>query len=496
MPEPSPGQPPDGEPYATFSETHTSVVMVIGDRAYKVKKPVRLPFIDLSSPAARWENCRQEVELNQRLAPDVYLGVHVLRPADDPAADGEPVVVMRRMPWARKLATLLTRGDGVGLTDCIRAIAREVAAFHARQSPVSGYRLASTMTSLWREGRDQLRRFDDTVLPCAQVDEVLALALEFLTGREHLLDARERAGLVRDGHGDLLAEDIFCLDDGPRILDCLEFDRRLRLGDVLSDVAFLAMDLELRGAPELARLLMDTYRRLHGHTHPRSLEHHYIAYRAFVRAKIECLRGDQGDATAPARARADLDLCTLRLRTSRVHLVLVGGLPGSGKSTLAEAVAQADADRDWAVLSSDEVRKQLAGIDTLTPAPAPFGHGIYDPAHTKAAYAELLRRAAIALGNGVNVIIDASWTDAALRDEARSMGAAHRAEVTELRCDAPDDLCRRRLAARRGPQASDAGPQIRDRMAACRDAWPEATSMPTDGGLERPVSAVRALLGG
>jgi hypothetical protein len=226
-------------------------------------------------------------------------------------------------------------------------------------------------------------------------DAVERLAHRYLDGRSRLFERRIAEGHIRDGHGDLLADDVFCLDDGPRILDCLEFDDRLRYGDVLLDVAFLAMDLECLGAPDLARRFLDWYTEFSGRPFPASLASHYVAYRAHVRAKVACLRHDQGVEDAADEARCLLDLAHRHLEEAAVRLVLVGGLPGTGKSTLARGLADA---RGWAVLRSDEVRKELTGLPAAVPASSAWGEGLYRPEMTAATYAELLRRASAALG--------------------------------------------------------------------------------------------------
>ena len=282
------------EPYADVSETHSAVVFFAGDRAYKLKKPVSLGFLDFSTPEARAAACQREIELNRRFAPDVYLGVVEVR---DPAGRVcDHLVAMRRMPASRRLSALVQAREPVGAA--VRQVARILAAWHASAPRGPAISEQGSRDALWRRWTDnieQIRPLQGGVLGESDVDEVQRLAGRFLAGRAPLFDARIRGGRVLDGHGDLLAEDIFCLQDGPRILDCLEFDDRLRWVDGLDDAAFLAMDLERLGASELAERFTSWYIEYSGDPAPASLRHHYTAYRAFVRAKVSCLRCRQGD---------------------------------------------------------------------------------------------------------------------------------------------------------------------------------------------------------
>ncbi|TYB41045.1 gluconate kinase, partial [Actinomadura chibensis] len=236
---------------AAVTETHIGVVVFVGDRAYKLKKPVNLGFLDFSTRELRERACHREVELNRRFAPDVYLGV-----ADVHAPDGQVcdhLVVMRRMPADRRLATLVRNGAPV--TNALRDTARTLASWHARAPRTPTINAQGTRDALqarWNDNIHQTRPFHgDTITP-QTATEIEQLATEFLAGRQPLFDARITDGRVIDGHGDLLATDIFCLDDGPRILDCLEFDDHLRSLDGLDDACFLAMDLERLNAPDLA----------------------------------------------------------------------------------------------------------------------------------------------------------------------------------------------------------------------------------------------------
>jgi aminoglycoside phosphotransferase family enzyme/predicted kinase len=483
---------PAGEPYAAVLESHLSIVLLVGALALKVKKPVSLPFIDLSSQDARRRVCLADLDLNRRLAPDVYLGVAELGAPDVPEVAGEPVLVMRRLPHDRRLSELL--GGEEDLRPALNDIARQMVCLHVAQRLELDFDLPASTSTLWAQGVEQLRRFAPDPLAPADLEEVAALATEYLAGRGDLLRDRERRGLVREGHGDLLADDLFCLPDSVRILDCLEFDRRLRVNDVLADVAFLAMDLEQRAAPELARYFVDRYCEHSAETHPRSLQHHYVAYRAFVRAKVECLRYEQGKGQAAASARRLLALTLSHLRAGRVRLVLVGGLPGSGKSTLAaELAGRAEADREWVVLSSDAVRRDLFG-GTGSAGAAPFGQGAYDGEHTQATYTELLRRARLALSEGQSVMLDASWTSARYRRAAEALAGECTAVLTELRCDLPLAECARRLVSRPDAHGSDADTGVLSELVARADPWPAAAPISTDGPVAEAAEAVADLL--
>lgn len=333
------------DPRAEVRETHTAVVFFVGDRAYKVKKPVDLGFLDHTTVAARRATCEREVALNRRFAPDVYLGLGEFH---SPETDTpEPLVVMRRMPAERRLSRLVREGTDVD--EVLRAVARLLATRHAgspRTRDVDEQGTRDALAARWEASFAQVRALADDGLVPEGVEEVERLVRRYLAGRKRLFDMRIERGRVVDGHGDLLADDIFCLDDGPRVLDCLEFDDRLRYVDGLDDAAFLAMDLEQLGAPEAAALFLAAYSEYSGDAAPPSLRHHYVAYRAFVRAKVALIQARQGAPGAEGAARRLIATALRHLRTSAVGLTLVGGLPGSGKSTLSGALADRPA-RSW-----------------------------------------------------------------------------------------------------------------------------------------------------
>jgi uncharacterized protein len=481
------GRAPDSDGLAVgVRETHTAVLWFLGDRVHKMKKPVDLGFCDFTSVELRREACRREIALNRRLSPEAYLGLEtVLGPSGEAE---EYLVAMRRMPADRSLAALVRAGEPV--EDHLRAVARRLAGFHsaaARGPEIAREGSREAARARWEGVLDGLRRHAGALLPPDVVDRVARAATAFLDGRADLFAARRTEDRVVDGHGDLLADDVFCLPDGPVLLDCLEFDDRLRYVDGLDDAAFLAMDLERLGGPEPAARFLELYAEFAADPAPAALSHHFVAYRAAVRAAVTCIRVDQGGGDA-AEARTLLDLADRHLHDARVRLVLVGGLPGTGKTTVAGGLA----DRLGAVLlSSDRVRKELAGLNPTDPAAAEYRDGLYRPEHTDATYAALLHRAGELLGRGETVVLDASWTDARRRDQAAALAARTSSDLVALRCDVPRDLADARIRARRG-SASDATPLVAAVMSVDADPWPEATAVDTSGAGEDSVATAAA----
>ena len=301
----------------------------------------------------------------------------------------------------------------------------------------------------------------------------------FLTGRDPLFARRIATGRMVDGHGDLIADDIFCLADGPRILDCLDFDDRLRFVDGLDDICFLAMDLERLGSPELGRLLLRHYADLAGDPAPASLRHHFIAYRAFVRCKVSCLRNARGTRSRP-EARRLAALALRHLHAGAVTLVLIGGLPGTGKSALAGALAGSGFHRAEQRPDPQGTHRHPTAERNL-PSSLPVT-GIYSPSWTERTYKELLTRArGTALAPGESVIADASWISAdrrAAAEAATAEGAA--AEMVQLHCTAPQALTARRIRTEKAPQT----PTPRWRRKWQHQApWTEATTIDTSGAV-------------
>lgn len=479
---------------AAVVETHTAVLFFVDDRVYKLKKAVDLGFLDHRTRRAREAACHQEVALNRRLAPDVYLGV-----LDVTGEDGEVqdhLVAMRRMPDERRLSRCLERGED--LERPLRAIAHQVAALHELAPPDPAHdRLASpeAVRARWTDGFDQLHDLParpDTDLSrdlSRDLQRIEVLALRYLDGRSPLLEQRIADGRIRDGHGDLQAEDIFVLDDGPRILDCIEFGEDYRWGDVLADVAFLAMDLERLGRPDLGDRFLALHRELSADRWPASLAHHLVAYRAHVRVKVGLLRAAQHDEPPPAEVRDLVRVALRHLEAGRVRLILVGGLPGTGKSTLAAALGD---HLGAVVLRTDEVRRRLAVGDDDSAGDR------YRPQAVAAVYHEVLAEARHLLALGEQVVLDATWADEAERSLARDVAAQTSSDLVELVCTLPRDQADDRIRQRAvtGLDPSEATPAVAATMAGRFAPWPEAAAISTSAPADTTLAAAVAVLEG
>jgi hypothetical protein len=453
-------------------ETHISWVFLTEDRAFKLRKAVAFPFLDYGTPERRRLMCEEELRLGRRLAPDLYVGLRGVVERDGrfelAASDAEGaiehVVEMHRFDDRHTLAARL-EGDTVGEGE-VRSLARLIAAFHQRAEPAppgsfGPQEVAATVSENFTTLLGWAGEIGNPRLAAAH-----RFAIAFVHGHHAALAARAAQGHVRDCHGDLRAEHVILEDGGVQVFDPVEFDPALRLIDVGADLAFLVMELAEAGRAELATALVREYRAAGGDDGGDALLAFYAAYRAWVRAKIACLRAGElpsGDARVRELEHArSLALLAERLswRARRPLVLVVCGSAATGKTHLAGSVAAASGLEQ---LSSDVVRKQLAGLAPDQPAPL----DVYSDDASLRTYAELGTRAAKAAAGG-GAIVDATFRRRAHRDAfAAAYGSAAPAPLfVECRASAAVVAERARRRERQAGEASDATAEIAVRQLA------------------------------
>ena len=446
-----PGRPREVE----LVETHTSYVFLTRSRAYKLKKEVVLPFADYSTVERRRRMCDEEVRLNRRLAPSLYLGVRAIVPegegfrlADERDPDAvDHVVEMHRFDAADTLAAWIDRREAG--PEEIDGVGRRLAGFHASRPPVLPH--GDALEPLRRSADETFRTLHGLVPPDAVAAAVAGdrFTRAFLAGRAGELARRAQAGFVRDGHGDLRAEHVL-LRDTVEAFDCVEFDPALRTIDVGADLAFLLMDLERLGRPDLAQGLLRAYTAHGGEPGPAEQLAFHSSQRAWVRAKVALLQGREGDA------RELLSLASkLAWRARGPFPLVICGLSGSGKTTLAGEVGR---ESGLEVLESDRVRKRLGGLEPNERA----SQRLYEEDFNLMTYAELGRLAREERDAGRGVLVDGTFRRHADRQAFLLALGRHADEARFVECVASPDTLAERTAARvrEGAGASDATPEV------------------------------------
>ncbi len=456
-------------------QTHISHVFLAGPYVYKLKKPVRFPFLDFSTLERRRQFCAEELRLNRRLCPAVYLDVlAVVRRRDGTlglGGDGEPlepVLRMRRLPADRMLPALLARG-AIDAT-AMERLAHRIAAFHAEAPTgpaVAAPASPEALRARWDDTVRTLAPFAGTVLPREEHAIVADFGPRFVTAHDALLRGRQEGGHVREGHGDLHAEHV-CFVDAPvsgaagdrplapdiYVFDCIEFSLPFRCNDVASEIAFLTMDLEHRGRRDLAEAFAAAYIASARDPTIARLLPFYASARACVRATVECLTSGEDEiepaarAAAADRARAYLALAVrCAWRAGGPALIACTGLSGTGKSTLAAGLADVlDAD----VLRTDVIRKRDDAHGTVPAAER------YAPAARAAVYQSLAAEADAALAAGRSVLADATFLRRADRDLLVAVAGRRHVPCVFLECRSDEAHVRERLAARTAADVSDA----------------------------------------
>lgn len=451
-----------GRPPVAVHETHASWVFVAGERAYKVKKPLALGFLDYSTLARRRDACREEVRVNRELAPGLYLGVRAIVKAGRGfrlAHDGAPGAVEYavEMQSFREQDTFAGLIASSALTRAhVAEVARVLADFHRSAEVVADWG-PDRVLDAWRKNVHELQAVSH---PGEwRLDVAAGFGDAFVQAHAPELRERARLGLARDGHGDLRCEHVLARRS-IRVVDRIEFDPQLRRTDIACDLAFLAMDLEVNEQRWAARELIDTYRDAGMSPGGETLRSFYAAHCALVRAKVALISAAEHDGeTRTEQLRLAQQLWSLSERLcwrARAPLaIVICGPAASGKSTLAAELARRS---EIPVVSSDAVRKRLAHLAPNQTACAEH----YTVRFTRATYEQLTRDALHALHHGDTVIVDA--TCRSREDRAPLLSRLRRSDATLLVvcCEVPLALALERAARRlHDPQRiSDATPSI------------------------------------
>lgn len=441
-------------------QTHISYVFLAGDQVYKVKKPVRFSFLDFSTRERRRHFCHEEVRLNRRLAEDVYFGVvgicnrdgrYELGTEDDSDAV-EWAVHMRRLPEDRTLDRLLERGEATPAM--IDAVADRLAAFHrtADAGPhVAANGTPEAIRRILEDNYTNARPFRGVTIPAADDEAIQEFSRDFLARERSWFERRRSEQRVRECHGDLHTEHLCFTDAGLVIFDCIEFNEQFRYCDVASELAFLAMDLDYHDRRDLAARLLERYAATAGDPELPRLAPFYQCYRAYVRGKVDSLKSREAEVDererneAATSARRHFLLSYRYTWAYRPAVVVVCGLSGSGKSWLAATLGERVG---YEILSSDIVRKDLAGLAPTARVRTGYDEGLYDAEHSTATYRALLERARQRLESGRGVILDATFQRRADRDAARDLARRARVPFVLIECCCAEGEVRRRLQGR------------------------------------------------
>lgn len=440
-------------------QTHISFVVLAGEFVYKLKKSVDFGFLDFSNLQKRKVFCEAEVELNSRLCPELYLGVVKITKTDDGGVEfdgsGEVVeyaVKMKRFSQNRLMSSLLD--EGVVEPKVIDDIILRLIAFYKDDSPSSedmtlgGFDVVLGNVS---ENFDQTKDVVDLTIPSKWYEQIKEYALTFLKENKALFDSRIVDGFIHDCHGDLHSGNIVIGKDGSVcIFDCIEFNKRFRFGDVCSDIAFLAMDLDVHNQMMLSSYLVQRYMEQSGDVDAARLLNFYKCYRAYVRGKVLGFRlsdpmifkEQKQEVISQASRYFELALLYARLdelkhKSKKPFVVVVSGFSGTGKSTFASRFS---CDCDASLIRSDVVRKKLAGIDCFERHLDEPDSGLYDPMHTDATYEQMIYQAEEVLKNGRCVVLDATFLKKKYRDLVYELASRVGVSVVVVNCVAPEDL--------------------------------------------------------
>jgi len=467
-------------------ETHISYVLLTGQFAYKIKKAVNLGFLDFSTLDKRRHCCEEELRLNRRTAPQLYLEtVPITGSPQQPRMGGTGAVIeyavrMRRFPQQAMAAYLVSKGSLSA--DHMDQIAATLAAFHGSVAVADHESPWGTPQQVQRPVMDN---FETIAARFANGEDLERLSTlrrwseQTFTALEPVLAARKRDGFIRECHGDMHLGNLVLLDDGFTAFDCIEFNPGLRWIDVMSEAAFLTMDLEDHGRGDLAWRFLNTYLAHTGDYHGMTVMAYYMTYRAMVRAKVSCIRLGQSGINNTERQALEREYNSYIRLAERCasppakRLIITHGLSGSGKTTVAQALA---VQLGAVHIRSDIERKRLYGMTATQRSESNIDEGLYSREAGERTYARLAELATDLLINGYPVVVDAAFLHLAQRARFLAIAREQRVPLVILDIHAPASELRARIARRqaRALDASEADLAVLDNQISRHDALSES----------------------
>ncbi|VAW90725.1 FIG00496272: hypothetical protein [hydrothermal vent metagenome] len=442
----------------TLLETHISWVILTGEFAYKIKKPVNLGFLDFSTVEKRHFYCNEELRLNSRLAPQLYLAVVTINGSKQkPYINGDGKVIeyavkMRQFSQQTQFDRLLENNK---LTEMqIDSLASTVAKFHSEAEIAdkqSEYGNSETILTPAIENFTQIKKQHDFICDIDQLKQLEDWSYNYYYSHKNTFFHRKNNNYIRECHGDMHLRNIAYWQDEIVIFDCLEFDDKLRWIDVISEIAFSVMDLDERNKQHLAWRFLNAYLEYTGDYSAITVFRFYLVYRAMVRAKINCIQSQQIHADSLLQHKLIqnynnyINLALNYTKTKQTKLIITHGLSGTGKTTLSQKVLE---KKSLIRLRADIERKRLFGLDALSFSNSNLNSNLYSKVATDKTYQQLFKFAKPILQNGWSVIIDASFLDVKYRQQALLLAEQNNAQFIILDCHASKAKLQQRITTR------------------------------------------------
>lgn len=441
-------------------QTHVSWIFLTDTHVFKIKKPINLGFLNFSTLELRHFYCLEELRLNRRLCLDVYEQVIELHETENGASfvgDGKVIdyaVMMKRLPTDRMLDRLVDSGAISTADICL--IADKISVFHSTaptSQHISHFGSLEEIRFNWEENFKQTVQFTTSTLPESVRENIHLYVKNFTRSHRNLFDMRVENGYIRECDGDIHLGNICLADNKAYIFDCIEFNERFRYSDTAADIAFLLMDLDFHGRPDLAEAAQSEYIKVSGDANCAKIIPFYKVYRAYIRGKVESFELLDSGITLEVRLNAEKrairyfrlaqGYCLRKLIPPT--LFITSGTMGCGKSTMAGQLAF---ELDLSLFSSDVARKRLAGISPETAVQVPFKKGIYSNEMSVETYRQLEKLSTTELASGRSVVVDAGFGRRVERERFARVASANNAQFVILYVECPPDEQQRRLYER------------------------------------------------